>query len=268
VRYTYAGGERIAWSAAGRGDPPIIHLAGWACHLTLDWCEGEIGRFNRGLARRHRLIRYDPPGLGLSAEASGDFDWQEQIAHIDAVLDAVGADRVAVFGKAASGMLGIAYAALRPERVTHLMLFDSAERVLQAPHFPHGVPLHLASAMEQLVLAEWGLGSKAIGGFMLPDATAEQRAWYSEYQRAAATPHAAAAMIRRMIETDVSEYLPRVKATTLVLHHRGDRLLALPCGVRLAERIPGARLVVLEGSASVPFFGDQEAVISAIESFL
>jgi DNA-binding NarL/FixJ family response regulator len=130
------------------------------------------------------------------------------------------------------------------------------------------VPEKLATAIEQLVLAEWGLGSKAMGELMMPNASAEQLTWYSAYQRTAASPEAAAAVIRDTIRVDVAEYLGQIRVPTLVLHHRDDRVLPLACGERLAAKIPGGRLLVLEGSATSPFFGDQEAVISAIESFV
>ena len=269
VRYaTAADGSRVAWSTSGRKEPPLIHLAGWVSHLMMDWSEGEVGEFNRSLSAHHRLIRYDRPGMGLSAGEMADFTWERQLEQIDMVLDEAGEDRVVVFGKAFSGLLAIAYAARRPERVSHLILFDCAERILSAPHFPFGVSEKLAEAIHQLVLAEWGLGSKAIGELQMPNASATELAWYSAYQRMACSPEAAAAVIRATIHIDVSEDLPHVQVPTLILHHRDDRLLPLPCGERLAERIPGARLLVLDGSATLPFFGDQEAVISAIESFL
>jgi pimeloyl-ACP methyl ester carboxylesterase/DNA-binding CsgD family transcriptional regulator len=234
----------------------------------MDWTEGEAGEFNRALASRHRLIRYDRPGIGLSAGEVTDFTWDRQLQHIDLVLDEAGEDRVVLFGKAFSGPLAIAYAALRPDRVSHLVLLDSAERIMSAPHFPYGVSEKMAEAITGLVLAEWGLGSKAIGQLTMPNASAYELAWYSSYQRLASSPEAAAAVISATANVDVSEYLPQIQVPTLVIHHGDFCFFPLCCGERLAEGIPGARLLVLDGSTRFPFFGDQEAVLSAIESFL
>ena len=71
-----------------------------------------------------------------------------------------------------------------------------------------------------------------------------------------------------MIQMDVADLLPQVKAPTLVLHRRE---LSVPQidGVRgLAAGIPDARLALLEGDSVAPYVGDVEAVVRAIDEFL
>jgi hypothetical protein len=46
-------------------------------------------------------------------------------------------------------------------------------------------------------------------------------------------------VIHDTIRVRVSEYLGRVRMPTLLLHHRDDRVLPLPCRERLSETIPG-----------------------------
>jgi class 3 adenylate cyclase len=55
---------------------------------------------------------------------------------------------------------------------------------------------------------------------------------------------------------------------TLILHRRGDRFFNPLHATYLAERIPGAKLVWLEGTDSLPTLGDTEAFVGEIEEFL
>jgi hypothetical protein len=72
---------------------------------------------------------------------------------------------------------------------------------------------------------------------------------------------------RAMLEVDVRPLLPLIQAPTLVLHHRDFRLVPTAHGRYLAEHIPGARLVELEGD--LPLWWDQqEALLGMVEEFL
>ncbi len=60
----------------------------------------------------------------------------------------------------------------------------------------------------------------------------------------------------------------KVHAPTLVLHRGGDRAAPLDQGKVLAEEIPGARLVELEGRSHLPAFGDVGSLVDQIRRFL
>ena len=62
--------------------------------------------------------------------------------------------------------------------------------------------------------------------------------------------------------------LARVTAPTLVLHRRGDRAAPAGQSQALAEAIPGAELVELEGRSHLPAMGDAEAVVEQVRRFL
>jgi class 3 adenylate cyclase len=67
---------------------------------------------------------------------------------------------------------------------------------------------------------------------------------------------------------DVTDLLPQVKAPTLVLHRREARFPDTELVKGLTSRIPDARLVLLEGASLLPFVGDMESVVRAIDEFL
>ena len=58
-------GADIAYATVGDG-PPLIFTSWWVSHLELDWSDSAFRAFFETLAQRHRVVRYDRPGAGLS----------------------------------------------------------------------------------------------------------------------------------------------------------------------------------------------------------
>ena len=83
----------------------------------------------------------------------------------------------------------------------------------------------------------------------------------------AASPGMARALIAAWSQTDVTSVLPSIGVPTLVLH-RQDHLIPIAGGHALADAIPGARFVKLEGGDHYPFLGDFEAITDTVEEFL
>jgi hypothetical protein len=94
------------------------------------------------------------------------------------------------------------------------------------------------------------------------------REWWSTYLRMGASPGAALALTQMNAEIDVREVLPSIRVPTLIVHRTDDRLLAIEEGRYVAGRIPGATLCELPGEDHLPFVGDQDAIVDAIEGFL
>jgi hypothetical protein len=66
---------------------------------------------------------------------------------------------------------------------------------------------------------------------------------------------------------DVRPILPTITAPTLVIHARGD-LGAVQGGRYLADHIPGARYLEVEGVDVAPWLTDPDAILAGIEEFL
>jgi class 3 adenylate cyclase len=92
--------------------------------------------------------------------------------------------------------------------------------------------------------------------------------------RASATPRTAAAQYRHIFaELDARSALPLIAAPTLVLVNRNgmnlDRRTGQPDRARyVAERIPDAKMIELNGDNVLAFAGDHEPVIDAVAEFL
>jgi pimeloyl-ACP methyl ester carboxylesterase len=91
---------------------------------------------------------------------------------------------------------------------------------------------------------------------MLSDATKPRMDAFNEFLLKAASPECAAQYHIARGEIDVRDLLARVTAPTLVMHMRGDEMQPVSLGRSLAQGIPGARFVSLEGKNHV--FGPDE----------
>jgi hypothetical protein len=86
--------------------------------------------------------------------------------------------------------------------------------------------------------------------------------------QSAASPAAAVALAKSNALIDTRELLPSIRVPTLVLSRRDDPVGPEPTGRYLAERIPGARFIALEGDEHQPWLGDAEAWCAEIEHFV
>ena len=100
-----------------------------------------------------------------------------------------------------------------------------------------------------------------------PTADVAMQRWWARRMRAGATPGTVRALMNMNDSVDVREVLPSVRVPTLVLHRRDDALFSADEAVYLAERIPGARLRILDGADHF-VAGDPEQLIAEIEPFV
>jgi pimeloyl-ACP methyl ester carboxylesterase len=106
---------RIAWYERGQG-PPLVMLTGTGSTMS-EWDPALL----RLLARRHRLILFDYPGIGMSAPWRGrSFDsLAEDTARL---MKAIHLPKVDVLGWSMGGFVAQRLAIGHPGRVSHLIL--------------------------------------------------------------------------------------------------------------------------------------------------
>lgn len=102
---------------------------------------------------------------------------------------------------------------------------------------------------------------------MCPNADEELARWWGERCRAATSPGAARALIEMNSLVDVREVLGAVQAPTLVLHRRDDIDARVEEGRYLADRIPGATFVELDGADHF-IAVDPDQILDPVEEFV
>jgi class 3 adenylate cyclase len=97
---------------------------------------------------------------------------------------------------------------------------------------------------------------------------AELRQWWARLQRLAASPGMVRNIFALYPQMDIRDVLPTIQVPTLVLHRRDDRMVSIELGRYLADHIPGAKLVELEGDDHLFFTGDSDTILDEIQEFL
>jgi pimeloyl-ACP methyl ester carboxylesterase/DNA-binding CsgD family transcriptional regulator len=240
-------GTRIAFASLG-GGPPLVRAAQWISHLDLDRDNPIIGPWISLLARRHRLIRYDPRGCGLSDRDGVGLSLAKQVEDLEAVVEAAGLKRFVLFGATAGAVTAVAYAARHPERVSRLIVYGGFGR----GRFVRTTRQDAEEAELQLKATELGWDSENPAfrqihiSQLIPDATTEQSRSLTDLMRTSMSPSYAADILRLYFAADLREIAPSVRCPTLVLHARQDARVPFEEGRSLAGLMPDAQFASLE----------------------
>jgi pimeloyl-ACP methyl ester carboxylesterase len=254
-------GTRIVLASVGRG-PVLLHAPGWLTHLEHGWAIPQERAFYERLARGRTVVRYDRPGCGLSGPTERPPSLELEAEVVGAVADAVGAERVELFGASLGVAAAVAWAGRHPERVSRLVLYGGWVRGSELGE--PGVREHVLG----LVATHWGLGSDVLAEIFAPSADAATRAAFTSYQRAAAEPDTVRALLGLAHDLDLSDLLPGVDAPTLVVHREHDRAAPYAQAEELASGIRRARLVRLPGRDHLPYLGDADGLADTVRGFL
>jgi pimeloyl-ACP methyl ester carboxylesterase/DNA-binding winged helix-turn-helix (wHTH) protein len=235
-------GVRLAYASTGEGYP-LVRTAHWLSHVEHDLESPVYRHLLSDLSRRHRLVRYDHRGNGLSDRDVAEISLATMVTDLETVVDAAGLERFALMGLSMGGPVSIAYAVRHPERLTHLVLFGT---------FAKGTFTDAeVDAMATLMLQHWGRSNPAFRQMFttsgMPDATSEESDWFNEQQLLTTSAENVVRILRAIQAMDVTDMLSAIRVPTLVLHVRDDGTIPLEAGRRMAARIPGARFVLLEG---------------------
>jgi DNA-binding SARP family transcriptional activator len=266
VRYARVGESSVAYQVVEGGSSDLLMIPGWVSHLELDWEEPTWVRWCERMASFARLVRFDKRGTGLSDRPAQIPPLTERTADALAVLDAVGLEQAHVMGWSEGGPLAVLLAVEHPERVQSLVLYGTQACFRHEPDYPWGVTDDEREGTLADVERTWG--ELAFSRLFAPSGGDRFARSWAAYSRAAASPSAAAALSRANLMTDIRGMLPRVGIPTLVLSRSGDEIGPPGAARYMAERIPGARFVELQGADHVMWVGDIEPICTEIERFV
>jgi class 3 adenylate cyclase/pimeloyl-ACP methyl ester carboxylesterase len=257
---------RIAYAVAGEGQT-VLQVLGWFTHLEKGLNSPAFSSAP-GWEKRFRFVRFDGRGSGLSDRGVSDYSLDARVRDIESVVDALGLERFSIFAHSAGCPAAIAYAVRNAERVEKIAIYGGFTRVADTAELRERW-----SAAVPLMRAGWGSNNVAFRQFFtshfMPEGDEFSFRLFNEWQRIAAEPEDAARFMEQLIEIDVRELAPRVRAPTLVIHRLGDAAVPYRLGRELATLIPGARLLTLEGNNHAFLHGEPEMrqMLDAIEDF-
>lgn len=245
-----ADGVRLAYAVAGDG-PPLVRAANWMTHLGYD-IESPVWRhWVCDLSQHHQFIRYDERGCGLSDWDATDFTFEDWVADLESVVEALGLERFPLLGVSQGGAVAVAYAARHPERVSKLILCGAYARG-RAVRAADDNEKRAAALDLELARVGWGRDDPAFrqvfAAQFRPDGTRTDWAAFDQLQRRTTSPDNAVRFLEEFGRIDVRGLAREVSCPTLVMHARDDHRVPMRFGEELASLIPDSRLVALSSN--------------------
>ena len=272
VHYAKSGDVNIAYAVVGEGPFDLVFISGWVLSVLEHAWEGITADLLGRLASFSRLIIFDKRGTGLSDRVTGIADLETRMDDVRAVMDAAGSRRAAVMGVSEGGPMTILFAATYPERTAAVVLYGTTASWRRSDDYPWAPTKEEWDQALERIDQRWGSEADLddrladlAPGLPLDD---EVRRWWRRLVLTSASPGAAKQLNRMNRQIDVRHVLPTIRLPTLVLHRRGDEPPFSFEGARyMAEQIPGAELVELEGRDHFWAF-DSEQIAREAERFL
>jgi class 3 adenylate cyclase/pimeloyl-ACP methyl ester carboxylesterase len=254
-------GVKLAYSKFGKGEP-LVCPAPWVTSLSYIFEDPFAKRFWTNLVNHVTVVAYDKHGCGLSDRNREHYTVESEILDFETVVDHLDFKKFNVLGSSMAGPVTVEYTYRHPDRINRLILYGAyADGKSLAPE-------KLRSALVQLVEASWGIGSKALAEIFLPGASGEELHSFAMFQRESTTPEIASKLLELSYSINVTEFLPYIKAPTLILHREGDKLIPKKHSRQLATEIPNARMKMLTGKIHPWWYGNTDEIIQEILKFL
>ena len=251
-------GVRLYWDEQGSGEPLLLIMG--LSYPSYMW-----HRSRPVLAKHHRTIAFDNRGVGQSDVPPGVYSIPLMASDAAAVLDAVGVASAHVFGVSMGGMIAQEFALQYPNRVRSLILGCTAAG---GPHAVQAEPEALQALLRRDVTPEQA--KETIIPLIYDAATPRERIdedmairmkWYP-------TPQGYAGQLQGIFGWESYSRIATITAPTLVIHGETDRLVPVANGRLIADKIPGAKLVLIPNAGHI-FETDQPAVVqNAVLEFL
>jgi len=233
-----ADGFRIRYMEAGDG-PPLVHLHG----------AGGL-RLSPGhdlLARRFRVIAFEMPGFGASAENTRSGSAAELASTMAQAIAALGLGDVNLWGTSFGGRIAMWLAVQHPEPLRTLILEAPAAIRLETTRPPSGVP-------EEMVRMLFAHPERA----PLP--------------RVAAIPEQTLTLIRRLRgkpqDPDLEARMRDIAVPTLVLFGTLDRMIPPEMGRFYKAAMPNCHLILVYDAGHAIATDRPEAFEEAVADFV
>lgn len=264
VRTVKAGEGRIGYRSFGRGRP-LVMITGLAG--TIDtW----MPSFVDALARRHRVIVFDNPGVGRTTPSRGPLTISGMARDTASLIAALRLRRPDVLGWSMGGMVAQALARTRPRLVRRLVLCASA---------PGDGSATLPTPDALQVLTGDFADTNPLLGLLFPPA---RSAWKNRFLVSLLAYHhpeyvASPAVVRQQLAASAtwltgrdaaSGPLGRLRLPVLIGAGALDRALPIANDRRLRAGLPDARLYVYRGAAHGFFFQEQRSFVPLVLRFL
>lgn len=258
-------GVKIYYEETGKGRP-LMMLHGWSM-------SGLVWRFQKELAASCRLILPDLRGHGRSSAPLDGLSLNDMVVDVVALFERLDLTNAVLLGWSLGSQIALAaYPRLR-ERLAGLVLVGATPRFTTTEGYPYGLPvtaprgmgLRLSKAFNR-TMEEFFRGMFAEGELSHEQEDRINREIALE--GGLPEPVVAHATLDILASTDLREKLPAIDRQVLLIHGSAD-IICPPSAARfMAEQLPDARLVELDGAGHAPFLSRPDEFNAILRKFL
>ena len=259
-------GVKIHYQEKGTGTPLVL-IHGYTSS-TYTWKD-----VFEPLSEKYRVIAVDLKGFGFSEKPDGDYSRRAQGEIVSGLLDYLKIEKAWLAGNSMGGETALNVALYHPEKVSGLILIDSAGvkipgKETLAPWYLQ-VPL-LGRILTALALTSDRLVREGLRKSFYNDAKVTDERVNYYYQPLKTRNGQRAAMLARTQWNlfPVEDELSKINAPTLILMGAEDELIPLEAGKKMNEKIQNSKLVVFENCGHLPQEEMPERVLGDITNFI
>jgi len=274
TQYTKNGDFTLAYQVTGVGRHDLTYLLFETPNVVANWFVPEHARFLERLASFSRLVITDRRGMGCSDRlAPGTSPVLEDLVDdLLVVMESANAHSATLLAGGETAFIALLAAATHPDRIERLILWGPSPSWQRSDDLPwEASPDQIEASLGVIRrvtnlrgwaevsarnnLPSWALDPDKVALWEALSALAgSAEAWYQD---------------QRMFHgIDLREVVPTIRTPTLLLGRPHATLMSIESARFLAERMPDARLIELEGNDSMPWAGDQESILDEIQEFL
>jgi pimeloyl-ACP methyl ester carboxylesterase len=249
--YAEINGKRLFYapSRSRRANAPTLVLIHGAGGSHLHW-PPQLRRLEGAT-----VYALDLPGHGRS-DGPGDDNIPGYVTAVIRFLDAIQIDQAVLMGHSMGGAIAQMSGLTYPERAAGLVLVGTGARLRVAPAIVQGIREDPEAAFDLITRYAWASEAPEdlvqLGRETLVETPPE--VIYGDY---AACDH-----------FDIMDRLDEIRVPALVIAGSADRLTPHKYGVYLADRLPDAQLVTIEGGGHMMILEQPDRVAGAVAEFL
>ena len=265
-------GQTIHYRDQGKRDGPVIVLLHGSNSSLQTW-EPLVKR----LGADYRIVTLDLPGHGLTGGTPDkDYGASGMMAAVDVVAAKLELDHFILGGNSMGGWVAWRYALGHPEHVDALLLLDAGGMPLRAGEKrpPSNIGFRilqyrsgrwLATQITPRSLVEESLRGSVSKQAIVDDAMIDR---YWELLRFPGNREATSLRATLDREPAMADRIGDIKAPTLILFGKEDRLINPSAAQSFHERLPGSEVVLLDGIGHLPMEEAPDETAAAIADFL
>ena len=259
TRTLNVGDATINYDVAGKG-PTVVFIHGWAHNISV-W-DDQVPAFKS----RYQVVRYDSRGFGRS---TGYADESAEPQDLLLLLEALRVKRAYIVGHSRGGSVALRFASAYPSHVAGLVLYGA---------FPEGFPAppDVGQMFGSLPAIAKQNGLDSVGKLVLASPIAwvppgrndvidrYRRLWASYSGKDLLDPHAESGRVPAVTIPQLANI--RVPTLVIVGDHEAPFIAAV--ADTLAQRIPGAKKVVIPNAGHGAHFAQPASFNSALMDFI